>query len=175
MRRAIYKYVIPELAAKGFEGEYPYYKRRFDDRIELLAFLTNKWGNSFTIEVSTVFLPASKRESNFCDGDIETSKNVTVWYTNERYRLNGMYDGWFYYTDVYRHRTLIGTFYNAVSEKRAENYTPANREKLVQKADGDIYRKVCEEVNKQMTVAYKWLDAFNKNNRFKMKLIEKFN
>ncbi len=175
MRTALSKYVIPNLIAKGFIGEYPHYKKIYDDRIELLVFQKNSWGNSFTVEVSTVFLQNSERDSNFNSSDFKTIEDATVWDTNLRYRLKGMYDGWFYYTDVYRQRVLFTTFYNAVGEFRADKYTPAKNEKLVQKADDDIYYRVCQEVNKQMTKAFKWWDAFNKNNKIKMYLLEKFN
>ncbi len=175
MRNSLSKYVIPNLTAKGFVGKYPHYKKIYDDRIELLVFETNKWGNSFTVEISTVFLCERKRDNNFCSGDFETIENATVWDTNLRYRLKGMYDGWFYYTDLYIQKSNSMTFYNAVSEDKAKNYNPAKNEVLVQKADDDIYRKVCEEVNNQMTKAFKWWDAFNKNDKIKMKLLQIFN
>ncbi len=174
MRRALYKYVIPNLTEKGFVGDYPHYKKIYDNRIELLSFQTNNWGNSFTVEVSTIFLPKSKRNSNFCNGEFEPIENANVWDTNLRYRLKGMYDGWFYYTDVYKQKILAITYYNAVSEKKAKNYFPAKNEKLIQKANDEIYCKVCEEVNKQMVKAFKWWDAFEKNNKLKMKLLEFF-
>ena len=174
MRRALYKYVIPNLTEKGFVGDYPHYKKIYDNRIELLSFQTNNWGNSFTVEVSTIFLPKSKRNSNFCSGEFEPIENANVWDTNLRYRLKGMYDGWFYYTDVYKQKILAVTYYNAVSEKKAKNYSPAKNEKLIQKANDEIYCKVCEEVNKQMVKAFKWWDAFEKNNKLKMKLLEFF-
>jgi len=175
MRNALSKFVIPNLVEKGFVGEYPHYKRIFDNRIELLAFLPNKWGNSFTVEISTVFFPESKRNSNFCHSDFKSFENVTVCDTNLRYRLKGLYDGWFYYTDVYKQKIIDHTFYNAVSEKKSKDYIPAKNEVLVQKANNETYRKVCVEVNKQMAVAFKWWDAFNKNHSIKMKLLDFFN
>lgn len=174
MRRALSKYVIPNLTEKGFSGKYPHYKKIYEDRIELLVFETNSWGNSFTVEISTVFLPQSKRDSNFCSSDFETIENATVWDTDLRYRLRGLYNGWFYYTDVYKQKINSITFYNAISEAKAQNYIPEKNEVLVQKADDTIYRKVCEEVNRQLCNAFKWWDAFHKNNRLKMKLIETF-
>lgn len=175
MRNALSKYVIPDLTAKGFIGKYPHYKKIYEDRIELLCFETNKWGNSFKVEISTVFLCERKRDSNFYSGDFKTIENATVWDTNLRYRLKGMYDGWFYYTDLYIQKNNSITFYNAVSEDKAKNYIPAKNEVLVQKADENIYRKVCEDVNDQMAKAFKWWDAFNKNDKIKMKLLQIFN
>lgn len=174
MRKALEEYVIPDLLSKGFVGKYPHYKKIYDDRIELLAFFVNKWGNSFNIEISTIFLPPRKRDSNFASVDFVRLEDATVFDTNLRYRLKGTYDGWFYYTDLYRKRSLMMTFYNAVSETKAKEYIPKANEKLVQKADDGIYYKVCESVNKQMKKAYKWWDAFNKNEKFRMKLLEIF-
>lgn len=101
MRTALKKLVIPNLLEKGFVGEYPHYKKTYDDRIELLSFDTNKWGNSFTVEISTVFLPSSKRDNNFSDSKNKDYNNATVWDTNYRYRLRGMFDGWFSYDDEF--------------------------------------------------------------------------
>jgi len=173
MRKALSEYVIPNLISKGFVGNYPHYKKIYNDRIELLAFQTNKWGNSFTIEISTVFLSERKRVSNFCSGDFEKIENATVWDTNLRYRLKGTYNGWFYYTDLYSQKVGLTIFYNAISESKAKDYIPAENEILVQKANDDIYCKVCKEVSLQMEKAFKWWDAFNKNSRIKMKLLEK--
>ncbi len=175
MRKALSEYVIPNLIAKGFAGHYPHYKRIYDDRIELLAFQMNKWGNSFTVEVSVVFLPESNRRSNFCSGEFKAIEDATVWDTNLRYRLKGLYDGWFYYTDLYKQKIKSKTFYNAISGTKAENYIPGGNEVLVQKANDDIYQNVCKEVNRQMEQAFKWWDAFHKNNRIKMKFLETLN
>ncbi len=174
MQKALYEYVIPNLTAKGFIGKYPHYKKLYENRIELLVFQTNNLGNSFTVEVSTVFLPESKRDSNFYSDEFETIENATVWDTNLRYRLKGTYDGWFYYTDVYKQKVKSMILYNSISETKAKTYIPLKDEVLIQKADKNIYLKVCNEVNKQMVNAFKWWDAFNKNNRIKMKLLEKF-
>ena len=173
MRNALSKYVIPNLTTKGFVGKYPHYKKVYDDRIELLVFQTNKWGNSFTVEISTVFLPKRKRKSNSYNLASKSIEELTAWDTNLRYRLKGMFDGWFYYTDVYSQKCNSITFYHAVSEAKAKDYIPAENEILVQKADPDIYCKVCEEVNRQMENAYKWWDAFNKNNRIRMRMLER--
>lgn len=171
MKNALIKYVIPTLTNKGFVGNYPHYKKIYNDRIELLVFQTNKWGNSFTVEISTVFLPSRNRDSNFFSGEFETIENATVWDTNYRYRLKGMFDGWFYYTDVYKQKIKSMTFYNAISETKAKSYIPSQNEILVQKADENIYKNICDEVNVQMQKAFKWWDAFNKNNRIKLKLL----
>jgi hypothetical protein len=173
MRNALLTYVIPNLIANGFVGEYPHYKKLYNDRVELLVFQTNNWGNSFTVEVSTIFLPESSRNSNFNSSDFASIENATVWDTNLRYRLKGKYDGWFYYTDVYKQKIRNMTFYKAVSEKEAQNYSPGKNEVLVQKADEQIYRQVCDDVNRQMEKAFQWWDAFNKNKKFKMIVLEK--
>ncbi len=173
MRKALSEYVIPNLTAKGFIGKHPHYKKFYDDRIELLSFMSNKWGNSFTVDISTVFLPNGKRKSNFCSGEFEDIENATVWDTNLRFRLKGMFDGWFYYTDVYRETVRSITSYNAISEEKAKTYIPTEYEVLVQKSDEDLYRKICDEVNNQMEIAYQWWEAFYKNKRLTMRRLEK--
>jgi len=183
MRRALQKYVLPKLLEEGFTGKYPHYKKETENWIDLLTFQVNNWGNSFTVEVSTVFLKPSGRSCNCCGifaADLRVLENINVWYTDRRYRLKGMFDGWFYYTDVYSsevcgEKNRKFTFYNAVSETRAKTYIPAENEVLVQKADADIYRKICEEVNRQMENAYLWWDAFHKNKKWRMKKIEEAN
>ena len=89
MRNAILKYVIPNLKSKGFEGDYPHYKKIYDNRIELLVFQANNWGNSFTVEISTVFLDG-ERDSNFISHEFKEIGSATVWDTNSRYRLKGI-------------------------------------------------------------------------------------
>lgn len=168
MRKALKERVIPQLLLQGFVGEYPHYRRTYDDRIELLAFLTSKYGNAFTVEISTVFLPSSKRDNNLASGTWKEILEATVWDANIRYRLKGMFDGWFYYSDVYRQKLLSGAFYNAVSETRAKTYVPLKREKLVQKADENTCYAICNVVNKQMRKAYRWWDAFHKGQRIRM-------
>lgn len=163
MRAALNKLVIAKLLKRGFVGKYPHYKKIYDDRIELLTFETNKWGNSFTVEVSTVFLPSSNRDNNIIGSEIPPIEELTVWNTSNNYRLDGMFDGWFYYTDVYEENIFSKPTYNAVSETKAKTYVPQRYEKLVQKADDETYAKICDEINKQMEDAYKWWDAFNKN------------
>lgn len=171
MRNALSKYVIPNLTDKGFVGKYPHYKRIYDDRIELLVFERNKLGNSFAVEVSTIFLNERKNGNNFYSGSFKKAEDATVWDTLERYRLKGMFDGWFYYTDVYKYPLKVESksfpFYEAVSETRAQNYTPKEDAVLVQKADSDIYRKVCDLVNAELPTAFEWWDTYNKNNKVK--------
>ena len=87
MRKALSRYVIPNLTARGFIGKYPHYKKIYDNRIELLVFDTNKWGNSFTVGISTVFLPESKRKSNCYTTSFEKLEDATVWSTIDRYCL----------------------------------------------------------------------------------------
>lgn len=147
MRNALEEYVISGLRAKGFEGKYPHYSKIYDDRIELLVFQTNNLRHSFTVEISSVFKPERKRNSNFSSGDFKNIEDATVWDTNIRYRLKGMYDGWFYYTDLYCQKIGFLTLYNAIGETKSKNYIPAENERIVQKADEDIYYRICDEVN----------------------------
>ena len=93
MLKALNKNVILSLLEQGFTGKYPHYKREKDDCIELISFDTNKWGGSFNIEVSAIFLNS---EFTNCLSDTIAED---VWDTSHRYRLDGMPDGWFYYND----------------------------------------------------------------------------
>ncbi len=102
MLKSLKQHVIPLLNQQGFYGKFPHYKRTFADRIELLVFMTNKYGGSFTIEVSIIFPDFEKKLSNYMTQAFETIDKVTVYSTDKRYRLKGMFDGWFYYTDVYK-------------------------------------------------------------------------
>ena len=55
MNDALIKCVVTPLQDRGFTGEFPHYRRVYDNRIELFTIQKNKWGNSFTIEVSTIY------------------------------------------------------------------------------------------------------------------------
>ncbi len=43
------------LMTQGFTGQWPHFKRETGDCIELLSFQINKYGNSFTVELSAIF------------------------------------------------------------------------------------------------------------------------
>ena len=133
-------------------------RREHPDCIELLAFQWNKWGHSFTVEVSMVFPDRLGFAANLAFESPPVSfSDVTVWHTNRRFRLKGMYDGWFYYTDVYRRKHFLQRpSYIPVGEKEASTFQPGRRDRLIQKADARIYQTVCEEVNRQMGSAYQW-------------------
>ncbi len=163
MLTALKKYTLPLLAEQGFTGKYPNYRRKLDNCIELISIYTNKCGGSFTIEVSAAF-PNSK-EKNYQLYDGVTEENFGVEATNHRYRLPGMFDGWFYYRDVYCKRTLrFGSIYYDVNEKEAQNFVPTNGYRLVQKFNSETAIQICDEINRQFIKAYKWLNHFKKKN-----------
>ena len=88
---------------------------------------------------------------------------MNVWDTNLRYRLPGMFDGWFYYTDVYaKSIPFFGKDYIAVSEKKKLDFHPAKGYKQVQIADETIYEKICCKVNHQMKKAFSWWKKMSK-------------
>ena len=97
MKKHLLEKVCKPLLAEGFTGKFPHYRRACDKTIELVTFQTNKDGGSFTVEVSAVF---PHRKNTNCAEEIIDPATVTVWNTNERYRLSGMFDGWFYYCDL---------------------------------------------------------------------------
>ena len=115
MKKHLEASVIQPLLSQGFTGKYPHFRREKENCIELIAFQTNKYGGSFTVEVSAIF--PHKEKKNFVLDNGMTVDNVNVWYTNNRCRLKGMYGGWFYYRDLYcKHIFGFGKDYISVSE-----------------------------------------------------------
>ncbi len=168
MRKALDQYVVPCIISEGFTGKYPHYRRISENKIDLLSFQTNKWGNSFTVEVSYVFIGVNSEESNFVfinEGEIrkyvkkEDLDTINVWYTGNRFRLKGMFDGWFYYTDVFSHFSFLffSWNYDAISETRMKTYRRKWYQRHIWISDSTIYKRVCDKVNGQLPEAYKWL------------------
>ena len=165
MLSALKKHTFSLLKEQGFTGKYPNFRRKRDDCIELISFFTNKWGGSFTIEVSAVFPNSENKNYTLYNGVTEETFGVEA--TNERYRLPGMYDGWFYYRDIYRKRTLFfGSIYYDVPEKDAADFVSTKGYKLVTKFDENTSAQICVEINKQLETAYKWLKDFENNNKY---------
>lgn len=161
MMSALKNHTIPLLAARGFQGKYPHFRRKHDDCMELITFQTNKWGGSFTIEVSAVF--PNSADSNYTLYEGVTEDTFGVEATNYRYRLPGLFNGWFYYRDVYRKRLLFSTpEYFDVPEKNAAEFTPPKGYQPVQKFDRDTAVHICGEINRQMETAYDWLIRFER-------------
>jgi len=166
MKAALKQYVISPLMDAGFTGKYPHFRREYNDRIELLFFQTNQWGNSFTVEISVVYTNQQGWAANFSSDDNSVPfSEAKVPHTNYRFRLKGMYDGWFYYSDLYCFEIKSHKFYHAVGEKAALSYVPQANEYLVQKADDSIYGKICDEVNKQMPSAFQWWQKMEKKKK----------
>lgn len=172
MLKSLNESVIPQLIRQGFYGKFPHYKRKVDNRIELLVFMTNKYGGAFNIEISTIFPDCEKELSNYYTQEFETLDDITVYSTNKRYRLEGMFDGWFYYTDVYKSKeplTRFKTFdcYESVGEQKSKNFIPNEKQALVQKAEDSLYPKISSEVNRQMKSAYDWWNKYNTPQKMK--------
>ncbi len=173
MMNTLKEKVVPNLLNKGFKGTFPHYKKIYDDKIELLAFQTNKYGNSFTVEISTIFPNEQNMElKNFYTGDFKAFDEISVFDTSNRFRLKGLFDGWFYYSDVYHSKIKAGIFrkidfYEAVSEKRAVSYTPKDGEVLVQKFSDELFLVIADEVNRQMQAAYAWWEKHNTPRKMK--------
>ena len=158
MKKHLEAKVINPLLEKGFVGKYPHFRKEKDDCIELISFQNNKHGGSFTVEVSAIF--PDKKEKNFDLDDGLCIDSVTVFDTNERYRLKGMYDGWFYTCDLYSKYVFgLGKVYFEANEKSTS--VPKGH-KLVQKFKEDTADQICKEVNKQLVKAFKWLGKFEK-------------
>ena len=165
MRKCLETKVIQPLIDQGYIGKYPHFKREKENCIELITFQTNKHGGSFTVEVSAVF--PNKENKNYVLYNDKEIKDLNVWDTNIRYRLKGMYDGWFYYRDLYSKYIFgFGKDYIDISENKTPASVPAGY-KLVQKFDENTANQICQEVNKQLTKAFKWLQKFEKTNQNK--------
>ena len=166
MLSALKEHTFPLLEEQGFTGKYPNFRRKLDNCIELISFFTNKWGASFTIEVSAVF-PGSV-DPNYTLYEGVTEETFGVEATNKRYRLPGMFNGWFYYRDVYRKRILVfGSIYYDVPEKEAATFVPTKGYTLVQKFDQNTAVQICAEINKQFNIAYNWLGKYKREHRGK--------
>ena len=164
MLSSLKKHTFPLLKEQGFTGKYPNFRRKLDNCIELISFQTNKGAGSFTIEVSAAFPGSADPNFTLYEGVTEDTFGVEA--TNKRYRLPGMYDGWFYYRDVYCKRTLFfGKIYYDVSEKESADFIPSKGYRLVQKFNEDTAVQICKEINKQLEKANKWLIEFEQNNR----------
>ncbi|MBE5891475.1 MAG: DUF4304 domain-containing protein [Lachnospiraceae bacterium] len=165
MNAALKKYVLQPLIDDGFTGKYPHYRKVYENRIELLSIQKNKYGNSFTIEISTIFPKQKDRKKNFNDHG-EGLDEINVWDTNLRYRLPGTINGWFYYTDVYtctykiKGRKFVD--YLDISETKKRDFQPPENYEQIQQADDTIYEKVCFDVNKQMEKAFEWWGKMSK-------------
>lgn len=159
MLNALKEHTFPVLMEQGFTGKYPDFRRKLDHCIELISFQTNKWGGSFTIEVSAVFPESEQKNYTLYDGVTEDTFGVEA--THHRYRLPGMFHGWFYYRDVYCKRTLLfGKHYYDVPEKESAEFSPPKGYRLVQKFNEDTAVQICEVINLQFEKAHKWLADF---------------
>lgn len=153
--------VITPLMEQGFSGKWPHFRKVHPDHIVLLTFQTNKYGGSFTVELSAVF-PFSQNK-NYSECDSISLDKLNVWDTNRRYRLRGMYDGWFHYRNLYGKRTIFsGTDYLSVSEKEAEGFVPPKGYKLIQQFTPETAEKICECVNLQLKKGFAWVERFVK-------------
>ncbi len=158
MLKALNRTVIKDLKSQGFTGKYPHFKKKKDSCIELISFQTNKYGGSFTVELSAVF-PDSK-VTNLSDLNAQVDENdIEVACTNQRYRLNGLFDGWFYYRDVYR---LPDGYYEDIPESRADIFTAPEDWELLQPFDEITAENICEEISLQLDDAFEWLYNFER-------------
>lgn len=163
MKKQLHKYVISPLLEQGFTGKWPHFRRTYTNHIELLTFQTNKYGGSFTVELSVVF-PNAENKNYFYREDLSLDE-INVWDTNQRYRLKGMYDGWFYYRDLYKKRVIFfGRDYLDVNEKAASNFLPPKGYKLVQKFNLETAESICCIVNSQLKKGFAWIDCVVKRN-----------
>lgn len=161
MKKAVLSTVVPHLEENGFRGEYPHYRRKFEDRVEVLCFRPNKHGNALQIDISTAFMREKNANVNrMFHGDFG---NVTVSDCKEVYRLQGNFGDSFYYTDVYIVNLLGGIVYQGVSEEQAKNGPLVGFHLPAQKATEKTVGSVCKLMIERMKKAYRWWDKMRKN------------
>lgn len=156
MRFALNSHVIPGLRERGFTGKYPHFRREKGNAIDLLSFQTNAWGGSFTVELSAAFPGTGDPNYRLAPGETEQTMDVSA--AVRRYRLKGMYNGWFHYWDLYRRRILFfKPEYMSVPKREAGTFVPAKGFQLFQKFDEAQALRVCKAVNEQLEEGYDWL------------------
>lgn len=165
MQAALLERVVPKLMEQGFAGEYPHFRRVFGDRIELLGFVQHQYGGAFNVEVSVIF-PQRPKESNHTLQGLEPPEKATVFSARKRFRLNGMFNGCFYYTDVYKSTRVFANkqtyeTFEPVGEQRKRSFLPGPNQVLVQQADDALFARIADEVNRQLEDAYAWLEKHN--------------
>ncbi len=161
---ALKKYTIPYLTKKGFIGEYPNFQRENGDCIELIAFVTSKYGGSFCIEVSVVF--PNRKNTNYYTFDGINEKDL-IFATNKRYRLPGMFGGEFYYSDVYTTHMKVNALkavniYEGVLNRDKSTEYINNGYKCVQYFNQNTAEQICREINSQFDKAFLWLNKFER-------------
>ena len=158
MKQAITANVVPNLIQEGFCGEYPHFRRVHADKIDIVSFAPYKYGNAFYVDISIAYLRDTKNNTNNSfDGNFDT---ITTSDCIKIFRLKGNFGDKFFYTDVY-FCLLTGAYYFGVSENN-KTFKPRFLDIRVQKSNSDIYKTVCDKVNKQMKKAYKWFDKMSK-------------
>lgn len=164
MKKYLNANVIQALLSQGFTGNYPHFQRKQSGCIELITFQTNKYGGAFTLEVSAVF--PDKENKNLAENKDLNEEPLSVWHTNKRYRLKGMHNGWFYYHDLYAKRIIgFGKDYLLVSERSKKNFVLPKGYKTVQQFSETTAVIICDEVNRQLKKAFRWLERFKKRNQ----------
>ena len=163
MNEALEREVIVKLKADGFEGKFPHYRRVFPDRIELISFPKDKYGNAFHVEASIAYPNRPKWEQNidyhFFQGELD---DLTADDCGKRYELKSRFGRIFYYTDVYIIQIFGGIIYEGVSESKMKDYKPKRFDIHVQKYDEGIYQRICDEINRKMPRIYKWWEKMSK-------------
>ena len=158
MKKELHISVIKPLMEQGFTGKWPHFRRESGEHIDLISFQINKYGNSFTVELSAIFPNHEDKNFAICSGIPLTE--INVWHTNYRHRLKGMYGGWFYYSDVYCKRiSLLNKAYWCTNKR---DFPVPKCWKLVQRFEPETATLICHSVNQQLVNGFKWLNTFVK-------------
>ncbi len=174
MKLELMRTVVPGLRKAGFTGSFPHLRRLRGSKMELISFFSHSIdGGAFEVGASMVFLDAlGKKESNLFYPNAPIDPKKLVWCDGRiRNGLPGVYDGAFYYVDVYSkditftdaaaHRQISVKHYTAVTPKQwgyLADHLKANHYDLVQKADSGTFAKIAGEAARQMPELLLWFD-----------------
>ena len=105
MQLELKRLVIPDLRKTGFTGSFPHFRRARGNKIELISFLShNQYGGGFEVGASVIFPDAfGNQASNLFYPDKPIDPKKLMWCDGRiRNSLSSpLYDGVFYYADVY--------------------------------------------------------------------------
>ncbi len=164
---ALKKSILPHLQELGFEGQYPHFRRKNQDFFELISFAANPRGGSFSVGISVAF-PARKHTNLiWWDGN---PGSLTVFSTDKRYSLPGMFGGVFFYSDVYaktvkRNWLVSNTCYEGVLAREKAISLEREGYHCVRHFDTNTPEEICHLLFTQLDGAFRWMRKLEKHQR----------
>ncbi len=169
---ALKRSVFPFLLDHGFEGTYPHFRRSRDGAVELISFQPEKTGGAFYVETAAAF--PEGRDTNLILQD-ESSGPLTVFSTKKRYRLPGMYQGGFFYADVYQKATKYNwwktwrfgsrTDYVGVPDPAKAQPWLEDGYICIRRFSSETPEEICGLLLTQLEEAFRWMEKFERSHR----------